>query len=142
MLLEIMKACVVALSVSRLNGAVAIVATILETGAFVLGAIFQPVHGEWLPSDRDRTLLCGTSSVTPLAARVTCERVPGRPIVRSLAGLPDGSYSLVLSHVPIIAAGGLVRRHLLHAHCLRLTPLRCQQRLLLLCSQVLRASPD
>jgi len=39
--------------------------------------------------------------------------VLGRPILRSLAGLGDASYSLHLSHVPVIAAAGVVCRHLL-----------------------------
>ncbi len=113
LLLEFMMGCVVALCVSRLNGTAAIVALTLGTGGFVVGTIIYLIHGGWFPSDWDRTLVYGTSSAMLLAGLVSWERVQGRPILRSLAGLGDASYSLYLSHVPVIAVAGLVCRHLL-----------------------------
>jgi exopolysaccharide production protein ExoZ len=113
LLLEFMMGCVVALCVSRFNGTAAIMAMTLGTGGFVFGTIIYLMHGGWFPSDWDRTLVYGTSSATLLAGVVAWERVQGQPVLPSLAGLGDASYSLYLSHVPVIAAAGLVCRRLL-----------------------------
>jgi len=74
---EFMMGSVVVLCVSHLNAPAAIVAMTLKTGGFVFGPIFCPAHGEWFPSDWDRTLLYGTSSATLLAGLVAWERVLG-----------------------------------------------------------------
>jgi exopolysaccharide production protein ExoZ len=61
----------------------------------------------------DRVLIYGTGSALVIAGLVALERQGGRWNSRPLARLGDASYSLYLSHVPVIAATGLLWRRLL-----------------------------
>jgi len=84
----------------------------LGTAGFVLGTVVFAMQGEWFPSDWDRMLVYGTSSAMLVTGVVAWERVQGRPLLHRLSGLGDASYSLYLSHVPVMAAAGLVWRRL------------------------------
>lgn len=113
LLLEFMMGCAVALCVSRLGGRTALAALALGIAGFILGTVVFASLGEWFPSDWDRTLVYGTSSAALLAGIVAWERERGRTILHRLSGLGDASYSLYLSHVPVMAMAGLVLHHLL-----------------------------
>ncbi len=113
LLLEFIMGCAVALCVSRCTGIVATAALACGIGGFVLGTLILIMQGGWFPSDWDRMLIYGTSSAALVAGLVASERVQGRSILHPLSGLGDASYSLYLSHVPVIAAAGLLWRRLL-----------------------------
>jgi exopolysaccharide production protein ExoZ len=107
--------CAVALWVSRCNGTTAIAAVVLGIGGFVLGTLIFVKQGGWFPSDWDRMLIYGPSSALLVAGVVARERMQGRSILHPLSGLGDTSYSLYLSHLPVIAVAGLLWRRLLPA---------------------------
>lgn len=113
LLLEFIMGCTVALCVARCNGTAAIAALTLGIAGLVLGTVFFARQGGWFPSDLSRALVFGTSSAMLLAGLVAWERLQGRPVLRPLSGLGDASYSLYLSHVPVIAVVGLLCRRLL-----------------------------
>jgi exopolysaccharide production protein ExoZ len=113
LLLEFMMGCTVALCVSRCNKTAAIAALMLGAGGFVLGTFIFAMQGGWFPSDWNRVLVYGTSSAMLIAGVVAWERMQGRSILHPLSGLGDRSYSLYLSHVPVIAVAGLLWRRLL-----------------------------
>jgi exopolysaccharide production protein ExoZ len=115
LLLEFMMGCAVALCVSRFTNTAAIAALTLGLGGFVLGTMIFIMQGGWFPSDWARMLIYGTSSAALVAGLVARERVQGRSILHRLSGLGDASYSLYLSHIPVIAAAGLLWRRLLPA---------------------------
>lgn len=113
LLLEFMMGCAVALCVSRLNGRTAVAALALGAAGFLLGTVVFAAQGAWFPSDWHRTLVYGTSSAAVLAGVVAWERERGRTILHRLSGLGDASYSLYLSHVPVMGMAGLLIHHLL-----------------------------
>jgi exopolysaccharide production protein ExoZ len=113
LLLEFIMGCGVALYVDRCNRAVGILSLALGVGGFVAGTTALLVLGAPFPLGWGRVLIYGTASASLIAGVVALERQDRRCVPRPLAGLGDASYSLYLSHVPVIAATGLVWRRLL-----------------------------
>ncbi len=115
LLVEFIMGCFVALCVSRCVGTAANAAVALGIAGFVLGTLIFMRRGGWFPSDWDRMLVYGTSSAMLVAGLVSRERMRGRSILHPLSPLGDASYSLYLSHLPVIAVAGLLWRRLLPA---------------------------
>lgn len=113
LLLEFIMGCGVALYVDRCNKAVGLVSLALGVGGFVVGTIALLTLGGPFPLGWGRVLIYGTASASLVAGIVALERQDTRWVPLALAGLGDASYSLYLSHVPVIALAGLVWRRLL-----------------------------
>lgn len=113
LLLEFIMGCGVALYVDRCNGVVGILSLALGVGGFVAGTAALLALGVPFPLGWGRVLIYGTASASLVAGIVALERRDARYVPRPLTGLGDASYSLYLSHVPVIAATGLAWRRLL-----------------------------
>jgi exopolysaccharide production protein ExoZ len=113
LLLEFIMGCAVALYVDRCNKTAAILSLTLGTAGFVAGTFVLLMLVGPFPYGWGRVLVYGTASALVIAGLVALERQGGRWNSRPLARLGDASYSLYLSHVPVIAVTGLIWRHLL-----------------------------
>ncbi len=108
---EFMFGCVIALYVDRIRpaaawGSVAVGLAGLALGMLVLSRLADPYPLGW-----GRSLVFGTASGLLLAGVVALERHGQQWFPRPLVALGDSSYSLYLSHIPVLGAVGLVWRH-------------------------------
>jgi exopolysaccharide production protein ExoZ len=113
LLLEFIMGCGVALYAARCNRAAGFLSLALGVGGFVAGTFALLALDGPFPSGWARVLIYGTASASLVAGIVALERRDTRCVPRPLAGLGDASYSLYLSHVPVIALAGLLWRRLL-----------------------------
>ena len=68
-------------------------------------------HNAPYPLGWHRSLVFGTASALLLAGVVALERLGQQCFPRPLVALGDSSYSLYLSHIPVLGAVGLLWRH-------------------------------
>lgn len=113
LLLEFIMGCGVALYVDRCSRTVAIISLALGVGGCVAGTFALMALGVPFPLGWGRVLIYGTAAALVVAGIVGLERRGGCWIPRPIVGLGDASYSLYLSHVPVIAVAGLLLRRLL-----------------------------
>jgi exopolysaccharide production protein ExoZ len=115
LLLEFILGCGVALFMDRCTRATGILSLILGVGGFAAGTLVLATHRAPFPFGWGRVLIYGTASAALIAGIVALERENWCRVPRPLARLGDASYSLYLSHVPVIAMTGVLVRHLLRA---------------------------
>jgi exopolysaccharide production protein ExoZ len=115
LLLEFILGCVVALYVVRCSRMMGIACLLLGIGGFAAGTLMLAAQGAPFPFGWGRVLIYGTASAAVIAGIVALERHDWRWVPRPLSRLGDASYSLYLSHVPVIAMIGVVVRRVLPA---------------------------
>ena len=112
LLLEFILGCLVAQHVAGIGRRAAIGSLIMGVAGFAAGTLALAARGEPFPPGWTRVLIYGSSSALVVAALIALERTSRHRVPRPLVALGDASYSLYLSHVPVIAVVGLVWRRL------------------------------
>jgi exopolysaccharide production protein ExoZ len=115
LLLEFILGCLVALYAGSLSRRAALTSLIVGAAGFIAGSTVLAVHGDAFPLGWWRVLIYGTSSAFLVAGIVSLERASDRRPPRPLVALGDASYSLYLSHVPVIAVAGLAWQRIVAA---------------------------
>lgn len=112
LLLEFILGCTVALHIGGVGRRAGIGSLFLGLAGFAAGTIALATRGEPFPLGWTRVLIYGASSALFVTGIVALERAGQRRVPRLLVALGDASYSLYLSHVPVIAVVGLAWRRL------------------------------
>jgi len=117
LLLEFIMGCGLALYVRALSFKVALASLLLGVAGLMASMAVLAMHGSEFPPSWSwgRTLTFGTSSALIVAGVVALESCGWRCFPRSVEKLGDASYSLYLSHVPVVGIVGLLWRHLVPA---------------------------
>jgi exopolysaccharide production protein ExoZ len=110
LLLEFILGCLVAQHVGGIGRRAAIGNLIMGAAGFAAGTLALAARGEPFPPGWTRVLIYGSSSALVVAGLIALERSSRQWVPRPLVALGDASYSLYLSHVPVIAVVGLVWR--------------------------------
>jgi exopolysaccharide production protein ExoZ len=110
LLLEFILGCLVAQHVGGIGRRAAIGNLIMGAAGFAAGTLALAARGEPFPPGWPRVLIYGSSSALVVAGLIALERSSRQWVPRPLVALGDASYSLYLSHVPVIAVVGLVWR--------------------------------
>ena len=114
LLLEFIMGGAVALCLPRIGCGASIAALGLGIAAFVLGsAVLLALHVPF-PLGWERVLIYGTGAALLIAGLTGLEREGRCHLPRWMAHLGDSSYSLYLSHVPVMAVAGVALHRLLH----------------------------
>ena len=108
LLLEFILGCFVALYVTQLSRPTARASLACGMAGFAIGTAALALRAETFPLGWGRVLIYGTSSALIVAGIVALERTGERRPPKPLVALGDASYSLYLSHVPVIAVVGLL----------------------------------
>ena len=109
--LEFVFGCFIALYVNRVTQVLAWSSLVLGLAVAAAGMAVLSQHNAPYPLGWGRSLVFGSASALVLAGVVGLERLGRQCLPRPLAALGDSSYSLYLSHIPVIAVVGLFWRH-------------------------------
>ncbi len=110
LLLEFIFGCMVALHADSVGRRAAIGSLAIGIAGFVAGTLVLNARDEPFPLGWTRVLIYGVCSTLVVAGLVAQERAGRLKFPRALVALGDASYSLYLSHVPVIGVVGLVWR--------------------------------
>jgi exopolysaccharide production protein ExoZ len=110
LLLEFILGCLAARHVGRVSRRAAIGSLMMGATGFAAGTLALAARDAPFPPGWTRVLIYGSSSALAVAGLIALERSSRQRVPRPLVVLGDASYSLYLSHVPVIGVVGLVWR--------------------------------
>jgi len=109
--LEFVFGCFIALYVDRITKAMAWSSLVLGVVVCAAGMVVLDQDAAAYPLGWGRSLVFGSAAALLVIGVVGLEQFGRQCFPRSLAALGDSSYSLYLSHIPVIAVVGLFWRH-------------------------------